>query len=137
MIERFAELWNKHKNKLEDRLTSLVASDEVSSYEELLRYLITDVLNQSDNYYDHFQTDDIVSVDFGNYSGTLIMIFHVETYDPSIRETFYTSVEYGSCSVCDALRSIQVNSDGEEKVQEYMQLSLNLLQSIRCFKEED
>ena len=110
-------------------LVSLTTYDEVSSYEELLRYLITDVLNQSDNYYDHFQTDDIVSVDFGSYSGTLIMIFHVKTYAPSIRETFYTSVEYGSCSGCDTLQGIQMNSDGGEKVQEYMQLSLNLLQS--------
>lgn len=43
-------------------------------------------------------------VDFGDWQGTLIAIFSEgNNYQPSIYETHYAVLEYGSCSGCDAI----------------------------------
>lgn len=137
MNKHFVKAWDENKHLLEEYIKTH-NQDEYDSYEELVKLVVEKVLN---NYKDlSFKTDDIVEIDFGDYQGTLIYVFHEDTYQPNVEETFYTSVYYGSCSGCDTLQSINEGYDGlptSDQVKEYMSLCLHLLQSIKCFGDED
>lgn len=137
MIKHFVNAWEENKYKLEDYIKTH-SQDNYITYESLTKLIIEKVLN---NYKDlSFQTDDIVEIDFGDYQGTYIYVFHEDTYQPDINETFYTSVYYGSCSGCDTLLGISEYSGKlptEDQVKQYMDLCLHLIQNIKCFGDVD
>lgn len=137
MIKHFVKAWDENKHLLEDYIKTH-NQDEYDDYGELVKLIIEKVLN---NYKElSFKTDDIVEIDFGDYQGTLIYVFHEDTYQPDTEETFYTSVDYGSCSGCDTLQSITGWLDEpptEDQVKGYMDLCLHLLQHMKCFGDEN
>jgi hypothetical protein len=145
MIDFVVKKWEKNKEKLENYFLKTAQADFAYDYHCLVRRVIDIILNDDDYSYDKgcqhykFETNDISVIDYGGYQGTRIFIFHYDTYQPSPRDTFYTSVYYGSCSGCDTLLRINKYSTDkkptEEQVKDYMILSLHLIQNINTFKE--
>ena len=141
MIKEFVNQWDKNKKELEEYFRTH-KQEEYNKYSKIVKLLIQYVLNKGLN--DDcdeikINPDTLTEIDFGDYQGTLIYVFAEDTYQPSTNETFYTSVGYGSCSGCDTLQSIQEygleESPNEEQVEDYMKLSLDILQKINRFKD--
>ena len=68
--------------------------------------------------------------DNGDYQGTLLYIIPFDKYQPEEYEYLMTFINYGSCSACDTLLSIQ--DYGEEKltddqVKDFMKLCKDIL----------
>lgn len=139
MIMKFVEAWDENKEKLRDYFKNNIQSEYCDSYHDILCKVITIVINPylSKIGESNLLVDDIKLVDYGDYQGTLILIFHEDTYEPSTSETYYTSVRYGSCSGCDTLKHIYHYEDdclpNDEQVDDYMTLSLHLIQKMSYF----
>lgn len=145
MIDFAIKKWNKNKEKLRQYFENNIQEEYAKSYADFTKKVIDVILNDDDYGYFNGEQEDRFSiekffkeVDFGDYQGTLIYIFAYDTYQPSTDETFYTSVNYGSCSGCDTLLSInEYETDtkpSEKQVDKYMQLSLHLIQEMKCFR---
>lgn len=143
MIEFVVEKWEKNKKKLEEYFSTHDQEEFAESYSSLLKRVIELILNDGDYSYSEgkqnkdFIVNDITVIDYGDYQGTQIFVFPYNTYQPSVSETFYTSVYYGSCSGCDTLMAIASGGKpNKNQVKDFMTLSLNLIQNIKSFKEE-
>lgn len=148
MIKEFVEAWDNRKDELE-KYFETTRQEEYDSYEKIVKRLFDIVINPNinDNGYksifgfsDTFKTDAILVIDDGDYQGTQIFILHPNTYQPEVELYVYTSVYYGSCSVCDTLQSIHQYDDdlpNEQQVKDYMTLRLHLLQKCHYMKDED
>ena len=146
MLNFAVEKWYKYKKDLENYFQSHKQSDYAEEYYDFLKITLLTIFPEVDNCYNNITkhtlcVDDIQAIDFGNYSGTLIFVFHLPVYNPDLTETFYTTVDYGSCTGCDTLMRIS-NEELKERptmaqTQAYMQLALNLVQNIKPFKGED
>ena len=141
MIKEFVNQWDKNKKELEEYFRTH-KQEEYNKYLKIVKLLIQYVLNKGlkdDCDEIKINPDTLTEIDFGDYQGTLIYVFAEDTYQPSTNETFYTSVGYGSCSGCDTLQSIQEYGleelPNEEQVEDYMKLSLDILQRINRFKD--
>lgn len=137
MHKFFVDAWEHNKNKLENYFRTH-KQEEYGSYEDILKKTIELCFNKyKDN---DFNSEKVESVDFGDYQGTLIFLFTIDTYQPSTDETYITSVSYGSCSGCDTLQSIcDYESDqlpNEEQVNDYMTLALHIVQNIKCIGDD-
>ena len=74
----------------------------------------------------------ILSIDHGDYQGTLLFIIAASGYQPN--KYWFVKVDYGSCSGCDTLEGIRCYSDGppsDAQVADYMTLALHILQGIK------
>lgn len=145
MVKQFVYAWDNNKDKLEEFIKTH-KQEEYDSYEALVKLLFDIVINPGCKDFQYpwsqgFDTDDILEIDNGDYQGTLIYILHIKTYLPSVIEYVWTSVEYGSCSVCDTLQHIESIGNysdelpDERQVKDYMELCLDLLQSCHMLKE--
>lgn len=136
MIQYFVDKWDKNKIKLEEYFRTHVPSDNYDCYELILEKIINYVLNDSKEDCT-FSSTQIVDIDYGDYQGTQILVFCKNTYQPNEDETFYTVVDYGSCSGCDTLLGILEYDWGklpcEEQVKDLMTLALHMIQKIKCF----
>jgi hypothetical protein len=82
----------------------------------------------------------ITCIDHGHYQGTLLYVVATTGYQPS---TYYaTKVDYGSCSGCDALEGIYIetvyNDSGddrkvvsEQNLDDIMTLALHIVQGFK------
>lgn len=139
MIKEFCLAWEKNKDKLEEYLRTTPQS-EYGSYKDLVRSIFNIVINTDERIYDQYDTENIVSIDDGDYQGTLIFILHRDTYYPDVSDYVFTSVDYGSCSGCDTLLSISGYEDdipSDEQVEDYMTLCLHLLEHCKFMGGED
>ena len=66
----------------------------------------------------------ITQINHGDYQGTLVYVIAGGGYQP--HDHFATHVFYGSCSGCDTLESINMNSDPAEKGEGYYTLALHM-----------
>ena len=146
MIKEFVKAWDKNKGNLEEYFRTHEQGD-YSEYRVLVKLLFDIVINPEIeaesiwSYNKKFDTSRIVEIDDGEYQGTLIFLLHRNMYNPSLEHYVYTSVKYGSCSACDILLGINDycldEYPCEEQINDYMQLSLHLLQQCKIMKEED
>ena len=122
------------KSKIRNKLKN-TKQNKYSEYKKLL-CICLDKINL--NLKDKLDTKKIEEIDFGDYQGTYIYVFPVKTYQPTLEETFYTSVSYGSCSGCDTIQSIHNYNDddipNERQLDEYIELCLHLIQNIKRMK---
>lgn len=137
MIRYFVEAWNENKGRLEDYFRN-ANQIEYSDYETLLKLVVEKVFN---GYLDIDFNEEVRTIDYGDYQGTLILTFAMGEYQPSEDETFYTVVSYGSCSGCDTLQAIAEyewdTKPNEEQLEDYMTLCLHMVQNIKCFGDVD
>ena len=145
MIKEFVEAWEKNKDKLEEYLKTH-KQEEYYSYKQLVKLLFDIVINPEIDKHEGlfeltalYDTGNILTIDDGDYQGTLIFVLHENRYQPSVDEYVYTNVGYGSCSGCDTLQAIHCYSVGETpdetQLKDYMTLCLHLLQ--RCKRMSD
>lgn len=146
MLDFAIRKWEKNKDKLREYFATNKQKDFADSYAQFTQRLIEVIFNDGDYGYGNgeqrhkFDLENcFVEIDFGSYQGTLIFVFAYETFEPSARETFYTTIDYGSCSGCDTLQGIceydYSELPDESQVNDYMQLALNIIQSMKQFSE--
>lgn len=137
MIADFVEKWDNHREDLEQYIRATPEREYAEDYISMVRVLFDKVINRESHYGYVYDTENIKVIDDGNYQGTLIFILHIDSYQPEVREYVYTSVDYGSCTVCDTLKGIygQGGLPTEDQVKDYMVLFLHLLQRCHRFKE--
>lgn len=138
MIDFFVNQWDKNKNALREYFENN-NMENYDTYEKLVKLVLELVINKNNEIYgETINIDNLKEIDYGDYQGCLIYIFPSDTYQPMASETFYMTVDYGSCSGCDTLKSIMGWFDEkptENQVNELMQLCLNLIQNAHSFKD--
>lgn len=148
MLDFAIRKWEKNKDKLREYFATNKQKDFADSYAQFTKRVIEIIFNDDDYPYgdseQRFAFDvegKFAEIDFGQYCGTLIFVFAYDTYEPSITETFYTVVDYGSCSGCDTLQHIcSYDYDllpNNSQVNDYMQLALNIIQSMKQFADTE
>lgn len=138
MIDQLINQWYENKDKLRVELQNtpldLDYSDLVSMVFEIATpNVITEWGRELE-----FNTSEIKIIDYGDYQGTQIFIIPLKTYQPTINQTYYTSVDYGSCSGCDTLIGITGCGSGlpdNQQVDDLMTLCLHLVQNTRKMGE--
>lgn len=155
MLEFAIKKWDKNKNKLREYFAKHKQKQYVGNYgdnhtiftKKVIKIIFNDGDYSGSSWNNETQRKEFNinkffrKIDFCKYAGTLIFVFAYDDYDPELYSTFYTSVDYGSCSGCDTLLEInRYKTDElptEKQVDEYMQLALNLIQNMHSFKRED
>ena len=147
MIKEFSEAWNQNKGSLENyfRNTEQLRYDNyLSILKKIIELVINPYLIDCYNFklYDELNVEKITEIDNGDYQGTKLYIIPLDTYQPSIDNYLLTYVEYGSCSACDTLQKIQMETfysneyeygakPNKQQVEDYMKLALNLIQRLK------
>ena len=131
MLKYCLEKWNKNRTYLENALREDMSLHNCD-YEYLVRLVVRYILN--DNVYDGtWSTDNITTIDNGEYQGTLLFVIPEETYQPNEYEYLMTYIGYGSCSVCDTLQSIQPwesRALTDEELEGFMTLCKDIVTNI-------
>lgn len=134
MIKSFIEAWNINAPKLLEWFAK-TPQTEYSEYAAIWRAVIEKVINPYMGYFKELDASKTVTIDFGNYQGTLLFITPLDHYQPNEHECVITCVDYGSCSGCDTLLGISGYDDeklpDEQQLHDYMVLALNLLQRAK------
>lgn len=74
----------------------------------------------------------IVEINHGGHQGVLVYVIGETGGYPTTY--WYITIQYGSCSGCDALMKIRGYDEGkptQEQVEDYMTLALHVVQSIK------
>ena len=127
--------WDNNKSELEEAIRT-GATMNSCDYEHLVKLVIRHILNGKNRieyYVGQGWSENIHVIDDGDYQGTLLFAIHLDTYQPSSYEYILTTVEYGSCSGCDALLSIQDYCSGrlkENQIKEMMDLCKDIVTSM-------
>lgn len=139
MIDRYVEIYNTEKQVLRKRLKKLVQQntdecDEYTYFEygALVTCLIQFLNSFNDGYESAPQLDPgrITEVDHGDYQGTLVYVIGATGYQPN--EYVVTKVHYGSCSVCDTLKSILEDTHNQEQqLDDLLILCLHIIQQMK------
>ena len=125
LIERFFE----SKELIEHN----IRNNRPGDYKSLVVTLF-ESMKSSEGFYPRpydFETKDVIENLFGSYQGSLVYVIPVG-YDPS--KFWVTTVDYGSCSVCDTLERIfdGYNEDvTDSQLKDYMTLCLHLVQRAK------
>lgn len=139
MEKYFIQAWDKNKHNLENYFRTH-NQEEYSDYKTILQKILELVIHDHNDIGFKYESDNIKTIDYGDYQGTLLFIFCEDAYQPDENQTYYTVVDYGSCSGCDTLQRISHYDDEmptEEQVKDYMNLALHMIQHIKCFGESD
>lgn len=129
MITEFITIWDAHKSEIEQKIRD--ADEYGISYSTLLKYFVEMIHDHSDEY-EKPDPERITVINHGDYQGTLVFVIGSDGYQPY---TYWaTKVSYGSCSGCDtieAIRGYSYNPVTNKQVQDYMTLTLHMLQSLK------
>lgn len=157
MIDWAIEAWNDYSKDLkeylqnEEVIKSIENSDESKNtqgigyihdeYIKLAKIVIDKVLNKGlENRYDCIGTDNIISIETGEYDGDIHLILPMYVglnynKDMIISECYYTTIYYGSCCCCDAMQ-YALSSDGDERTDALMRIALTMVQNLRRMGDE-
>ena len=150
MLKYCVEKWDKNKTLLMNALQSEEIYNKLGSceYADLVKLVVKYILNDGKaEEYDAGEWDEynITEVDNGDYRGTLLYLIPAKTCQPGEDEYLITFVDYGSCSGCDTLLSIQwdmpnrkyCKSDDQfasrkrRTIEDFMTLCLHLVQHMK------
>ena len=129
MLKYCRDKWYENKDILEERIRGDRHLNSCG-YEYLVKLVVDCILRDSEDVYERFDTDKITVIDNGDYQGTQLFVIPLKTYQPSANEYLITYVDYGSCSGCDTLLSIQEWGNKlptEQQVKDYMTLCKDLV----------
>lgn len=132
MLKYCLRKWDENKNILEKELRRDTTLN-TCEYVDLVKLLVTHVLNQGTNDGLIWDTDNITVVDNGDYQGTQLFFIPLATYQPTEYEYLLTFVDYGSCPGCDTLQEIQYCGEKlltENQVKDFMTLCKDLLTNM-------
>lgn len=138
MEKEIIRRWEANKEHLRSYIKTLRYGD-CDEYEKLVRILITECLNYGDDISGTtFNADELVRIDHGDYQGTEIYLFHEDCYQPGAEEYYIFDNSYGSCSLCDTLKSIfewtyeDEDPITNEEADGLMILMLHMVQRMKC-----
>lgn len=133
MLKFCRDKWYENKDKLETAIKNDVNLNSCE-YSYLVEMIVKYILNPSiEAEWEKFDADAITVIDNGDYQGTILFMIPRKTYQPSEYDYLLTYVNYGSCSVCDTLLSIQDWKTGlptESQIKDYMTLCKDLVCNI-------
>jgi hypothetical protein len=132
MILNYVKQWEERKHLLEQWLNKNEPNSYESIYEMLFNLVVT---KPNDDEYSEWDWGRFVKIDDGTFQGNEIYILCSNEYQPSLTDYIFTSVAYGSCSVCDTFQSIEMLEDKAERVKQYMTLALHMVQETKSFKD--
>jgi len=125
--------WDNNKGELEEAIRADRTLNSCD-YKHLVQLVIRHILNGKNRMTDFEHEDwseEVHEIDDGHYRGTLIFAISLMTYQPGAHEYLFTTVDYGSCSVCDLLQSMQGPDydihPREEQVMDFMALCKDLV----------
>ena len=138
MIKYCIEKWDKNKdllrsaldnNKLLNHVLNKNDDDplEYLEYKDLVKLTVMFILNDENEW----NENKIKEIDDGDYQGTLLYLIPEDTYQPNSSEYLMTFVEYGSCSACDTLQTIQCYLDIRSRDKSIDDL-MNLCKDLIC-----
>ena len=138
MIKYCIEKWDKNKDLLRSSLNNnellnhvLNKNDddplEYLEYKDLVKLTVMFILNDENEW----NVNKIKEIDDGDYQGTLLYLIPEDTYQPNSSEYLMTFVEYGSCSACDTLQTIQCYLDIRSRDKSIDDL-MNLCKDLIC-----
>ena len=138
MIKYCIEKWDKNKDLLRSALNNnkllnhvLNRNDddplEYLEYKDLVKLTVMFILNDKNEW----NENKIKEIDDGDYQGTLLYLIPEDTYQPNSSEYLMTFVEYGSCSACDTLQTIQCYLDVRSRDKSIDDL-MNLCKDLIC-----
>jgi hypothetical protein len=130
MILHYVKQWEERKHLLEQWLNENEPNSYESIYEMLFNLVVT---KPNDDEYSEWDWGRFVKIDDGSFQGNEIYILCSNEYQPSLTDYIFTSVAYGSCSVCDTFQSIEMLEDKAERVKQYMTLALHMVQETKSF----
>ena len=130
MILNYVKQWEERKHLLEQWLNDNEPNSYESIYEMLFNLVVT---KPNDDEYSEWDWGRFVKIDDGTFQGNEIYILCSNEYQPSLTDYIFTSVAYGSCSVCDTFQSIEMLEDKAERVKQYMTLALHMVQETKSF----
>ena len=134
MILNYVKQWEERKHLLEQWLNENEPNSYESIYEMLFNLVVT---KPNDDEYSEWDWGRFVKIDDGTFQGNEIYILCSNEYQPSLTDYIFTSVAYGSCSVCDTFQSIEMLEDKAERVKQYMTLALHMVQETKSFKDNE
>jgi hypothetical protein len=129
MIKEFVSLWFEHKDELQ-KIISETKLDKLN-YKSIVVLVIENIVNKGKL---KLKVDNLTEIDHGGHSGTLIYIVPRDTYQPDLRDYYFTENHYGSCSSCDIIINIQRNYEKKPKenlVSMVMVLCLHVIQRLK------
>ena len=138
MIKYCIEKWDENKdllrsvlnnNKLLNHVLNRNDDDplEYLEYKDLVKLTVMFILNDKNEW----NENKIKEIDDGDYQGTLLYLIPEDTYQPNSSEYLMTFVEYGSCSACDTLQTIQCYLDVRSRDKSIDDL-MNLCKDLIC-----
>ena len=138
MIKYCVEKWDENKdllrsvlnnNKLLNHVLNRNDDDplEYLEYKDLVKLTVMFILNDENEW----NVNKIKEIDDGDYQGTLLYLIPEDTYQPNSSEYLMTFVEYGSCSACDTLQTIQCYLDVRSRDKSIDDL-MNLCKDLIC-----
>lgn len=121
MIQQFVDVIVEHKEEIKAELAKTILDNkEKCSWENEVfyyKYIHKKMLEYINKYLltgDTWDTkpfvieeEEITRIDNGDYQGTFLYFWHVDHYQPEPEEYYWTSIGYGSCSVCDTMLGIE------------------------------
>ena len=115
MLKYCLSQWNKNKDTLKELLSRNTELNDCG-YDTLVKLTFNTIFNIDNDTESGIELDieHITNIDNGNYQGTQLYLIPFNTCQPSEYEYLMTYVNYGSCSGCDTLQSIQSDGDWED-----------------------
>ena len=135
MNKHIVRKWDKNKKLLKKHFTKdyKFYHSWNCEYKNIVEAVVKYIINDEDDNYDY---EEITVIDDGHYQGSQLFIFPRKTYQPSPSDYLVTYEYYGSCSGCDTLQALQMES-GEELISGLMDMSLHLIQNMKFIYGED
>lgn len=140
MIRKFVDIYMNNLSYVEEQLHVMHGVDEYAQLVQLVIRTINKGITEDGGYgygndgYGNSCIDKLVyrcEISSGSYSGTNL---YVITQKWSCK-FYYIFVDYGSCSGCDALDSIN-GEKLEDRYKDYMQMCLHIAQGIKELEQE-
>lgn len=142
MIEEFTKRWFEKSHAVRTKFEEKFPAN----YAEIVKAVV-EMLQEHDEY-ECPDPKRIHEIDDGDHQGTLLYVIAQGGYQPS--KYWYVKVSYGSCSVCDTLKSLRSEAckweddwidgvDDEQKkkgVDGLMTLALHIVQGLKEMGDE-
>lgn len=126
MLKILAEQWCKNQNRLKKYLKDNYETLNSLTYKDIVKIAFEQIYCDE---LDALDLRNIIEIDNGDYQGTLLFIIPFDTYQPNEYEYLMTYINYGSCSGCDTLLSLQCDryyyGDDEKTKEDYLNDKIN------------
>ena len=118
MLKYCVDQWEKNKENLR---TAFETCKIYYDYENFAHLVIKNIFHEWKNYELNIHYYD-------EYQGEVVFFIHSS---PWTKEGLFLSyLDYGSCSVCDALQAAEAE-EGEARVNDMMAIALNFIQNMK------